>query len=254
MSVVDDILGVMPGLGTTAAQQYVKSNNMTPADNAINSIAGVAGNAIGNAILPGIGGAIGGKVLPMVTGAVESIIGGSKRKKAANSLPGAEDPMERRRLTELDNQRKSFETGSAYASQKKELKNVQSNTVRGAVRAGGGNIGATLSAITRIGADAGDTFAKIAGEGERRMDTKDAMYGDMITKMAERRAALQMQDYTQKMQDAGEIKKKGNQLLDSVLALPNMNQPATPPVQNNTSGYVPPPSSLNLPTLFNPFQ
>ena len=182
-------------------------------------IAKIAGTAAGNAIAPGVGGMIGGVVLPAVVGLGESLFGGAKKKKAQGLLPGSEDPMERRRLSELDNMRRTFETGSAYGSQLKQLKNIQANTIKGLTRASAGNTGQLLTSINMAGLNAADAYGKVAGQGTERQDAYNGMYGNLIESMAQRRAALQMQQYTQKATEGAEQQKSGNQTLMSLLGI-----------------------------------
>jgi hypothetical protein len=272
MSSISDILSLIPNSGLPS---YIANGNQVgaanqqqpsfgggagmPADavtkalglghqDTAQQIAKIAGGVAGNAILPGVGGMIGQVALPAVVGGVESILGGINKKKAQSYMPGMEDPMERRRLTELDNKRKTFETGSAYASQLKQLKNIQANSVKGATRASNGNTGALLNAISNIGLNAGDAYGKVAAEGTARQDNFDGQYGDMMENMAKRRATLQMQQYTQKSVDASEQKKSGNQTLMGVLALA---QNFKNPQQGNNFGNLLQPDANTMAPLNN---
>ena len=189
-------------------------------------LGGAAGTAIGGPLGGAIGSQLGQMAAPLIVGGAQDIIGALGKKKAKSYMPGMEDPMERRRLTELDNKRKTFETGSAYASQLKQIRNIQANTITGATRASGGNSGALLNAINNIGLNTADAYAKVAGAGTERQDAYDMQYGGLLDSMAKRRAALQMQNYTQASVDAAEQKKSGNQTLMSLLGIAqNFNNP-----------------------------
>jgi hypothetical protein len=232
---MNNITNPLASFGGNAADHLIKTMNINPKNDIVNSISSMAGKAAGTAIGGPIGGMIGSKVLPLVVGGVESIIGGAKKRKARGEMPGPEDNMERRRLGELDNQRRTFETGSAYSNQLKQIRNIQANTVKGLTRVSGGNTGQLLSAINNSGANAADAYGKVAAAGTERQDAYNMQYGDLLSKMASRRAALKMQQYTQDSVDAAEMKKQGNQTLMSYLGIaqnlrnnPNAIQPLTP--------------------------
>src|SRR3972149_1096884 len=99
------------------------------------------GGAIGTAIAPGVGTAVGSAAGSYLEGVI-------KERGAKKMLPSSEDPMERQFLGELDMRRKSYETGSAYQSQLRELRNIQAGTQAGIMRATAGQIGAAVKGLS----------------------------------------------------------------------------------------------------------
>lgn len=161
----------------------------------------------GTAAAPATGGL--SLLAPAVIGAGQFISGMVNQRKAKSMLPPPNDYMEGNFLGELDRMRKSFATGSAYASKLRELRNIQESTNQGIISAAGGNTGAAITGLARTGSNVASAYGDIAAEGEKRMDTYNSMYGDLLMRMANRRADLGMMQYGQAQEKGAEQRKAG---------------------------------------------
>src|SRR3990172_3584977 len=142
-------------------------------------LGGIAGGAAGTAIAPGVGTAIGSALgselggtiseagIPAALGAGQLAAGELKKKKAEGLAPPMEDVEQRILLSELEQQRKSMLTGTAYQEQMRELGTMQAATQAGMIKAGGGAGGATLEGLSKASAATAEGFGKIAREGEK---------------------------------------------------------------------------------------
>ena len=183
---------------------------------ALGTLLGTIGGAALGSIIPGAGTALGASIGAGIGGSIEGI---AKERKAKNLLPPPNDYMEANFLGELDRMRKSFDTGSAYTSQLRELRNIQAATNQGIISAAGGQTGAAITGLARTSASMGDAYGKIAAEGEKRMDMYNQMYGSLLGSMAQRRAELQLMQYGQQKQQSAELRKSGLNTLMQLASL-----------------------------------
>jgi len=159
-------------------------------------IAGAIGETVAS------GGTLAPQAIPLAIGGISSIAGAQGQKQAKQMLPPYQDPAVTKFGNEIDRQRRSFETGSAYSEEMRELKNQQSAQNQGVLRSQGGNTGASLAALRSIGLDTGGAYGKIAGEGRKREDYYTQMMYDIIGKQADRKLDIQTAQYNQSMLDA----------------------------------------------------
>lgn len=122
-------------------------------------------------------------------------------------------------MGEIDRQRRSFASGSAYNQEMRELKNQQSATQLGVLRAARGNSGAALNAIQQVGLNTQMGYGKIAAQGQQRQDEYTQMYGSLMQRLEERKHAEAIDTYNQKNIDARDQKVKGLQTLLNTAAL-----------------------------------
>lgn len=171
----------------------------------------------GTAAAPATGGA--SLAVPLVIGGAQFLSGVAQQRKAKSMLPPPNDLMEGNFLGELDRMRKSFETGSAYGNQLRQLRNIQQTQNTGIISAAGGNTGAAITGLARTASNIGDAYGNIAEAGEKRMDNYTAMYGDLMSRMAQRRADLDMMQYGQQMEKSAENRKAGLNTMLQVASL-----------------------------------
>lgn len=167
-----------------------------------------------NGVAPGLGVA--------ATAGLEGLgnIAATKAKNQATGLiPPEQDPAMATYLNQIDRQKRTFETGSAYAAQMRELKNQQSATQQGIVKTAGGNSGAAISGLSRAQQNTGDTYGKIVAQGTQRQDEYQQMYGNMLQDISNRRLGIQMMKYSQAEQDARQNQANTSQSLMNLMAV-----------------------------------
>lgn len=161
-----------------------------------------AGAIAAVAAAPFTGGATIPTAISLGTASVSSFAGAAGQKAAKQMLPPYEDPSVTKFGQEIDRQRKSFTSGSAYSEEKRELQNQQSAQQQGVLKSQGGNTGATLAALRGVGLDTGNAYGKIAEKGQQRGDYYTQMLYDIIGKQSDRRVDIQTAQYNQSMLDA----------------------------------------------------
>jgi len=205
----EELLQMLMKMGGAAGGGGLSSLLGASGGGGIGSLLGAGGSealSLGGMAVPG---------LPLAVGGIELISGlmkGNKANQAKEAL-NAPDPEMDKYMSEIDRQRKSFETGSGYAQEIKQLKNQQSATQEGVLRAAKGNTGSALAAIEQVGLNTGMGYGKIAAQGQERQDKYSEMYGGLVQKMNDRKYAQNMDEYNQANIDARDSKIKGLQTL-----------------------------------------
>ena len=168
-----------------------------------------------------MGGGLSLPMLPLIEGGASLISGLVKQNQASKLKQQLDrpDPELQKYMGELDRQRKSFESGSAYGHEMRELKNQESATQSGVIQAAKGNTGSALQAIEQVGLNTGMAYGKIAAQGQERQDRYNEMYGNLVSKMENRKYEENAYEYQQKQADARDSKMKGLQTLLNTAAL-----------------------------------
>lgn len=188
--------------------------------------AGMGGSAAG-----GLAGAAGGAlsmstpILPLVEGGI-GLVSSFIKQKQANKLKeqlSMPDPNLSKFMGEIDRQRKSFESGSAYGAEIKELKNQQAATNEGITRLAKGNTGSALMAMSLSGLNTNRAYSDIAAKGEERKSMYDQMYGNMIQRLEQRKYEQNMDFYNQANIDARDARVKALQQLTNAAAMSQAN-------------------------------
>lgn len=174
------------------------------------SAAGILGGAGAAAATGGLS-----LALPIAEGIGQTIAGvvKSRQAKKLKDQLDTPDPRMSQFMDEINRQRRSFETGSAYGQEMKELKNQESATQMGVIRAARGNTGSALQAIEQVGLNTGIGYGKIAAAGEERQDKYTQMYGDLVSRMEQRKYEENAYEYQQKSADARQSKLTGLQTI-----------------------------------------
>ena len=168
-----------------------------------------------------MGGGMSLPMLPLIEGGVSLISGLVKQHQAAKLKQQLDqpDPDLQKYMGEIDRQRKSFESGSAYGHEMRELKNQEAATQTGVIQAAKGNTGSALQAIQQVGLNTGMGYGKIAAQGQERQDRYNEMYGNLVNQLANRKYEENAYEYQQKQADARDAKMKGLQTLLNTASL-----------------------------------
>ena len=159
--------------------------------------AGAAGaGAIGN--IGTLIGAGGGTILSGIESGIE-MFKANKAKKAANNLiPDLYDPNQLAMLSELNQLRKSYNSGSAFSNDMSSIDANTAATQEQIARATSGDIGATISGLlmSQNAANVGKNAVLAQGNAQRKYYNTFA--SDLQNKIAQRSLELQLAQMSQK--------------------------------------------------------
>jgi len=171
----------------------------------------VAGAVIGGIYGGPAGAAVGSSAGKMFSSAI-------KGKRADKNLPEPIDPLQMGFLNEINELRKSFKTGSGYANQMNELKNIQASTQSGILKAAGGNTGAAISGMARVGRNTQAAFGDIAEAGVQNQMKLLELAGEKTDQIVQRKAELDLMQFGQGKKDSAEQHKAGSNEMNKVVA------------------------------------
>ena len=132
----------------------------------------------------------------------------SQRDAAFNAIP-LEDPRQTQILEETRRRRRSFETGTAFASELRNIRSAQAGTQQFIQRSGGGS-GATLAALSRTQLAVGKNIADIGRTSQQvqlALTDKIAAQSNLITK---RKDQLLTSRFSQLSAEAAQREKEAN--------------------------------------------
>lgn len=175
------------------------------------AIAGTAaaGTAIGTAgTALGAAGTI-GKILPMLkngSGAFMGLLKGGKQaigarrdQKAADSLqPSLYDPQQQAFLAEINQKRKSINSGSAYAADMGEINQGQAGTNQAIVQAAGGDTAGTIQGLLSAQQGAGRLKNQVLAQGNQEEQFYNTFGNNLLQNMSGRSLQLQLAEQAQK--------------------------------------------------------
>lgn len=189
-------------------------------------LGGAAGAGLGGAASAGLSMAV--PALPLVEGGIGLITSFIKQNKAnkAKEQLNMPDPHLAKFMGEIDRQRKSFESGSAYGSEIKELKNQQAATNEGITRLAKGNTGSALMAMSLSGLNTNRAYGDIAAKGEQQKGMYDQLYGNMVEKLEQRKYEQNMDTYNQANIDARDSRVKSMQQLLNGISMSSIGKAA----------------------------
>ncbi len=169
-------------LGGIAGSLFGAPGAAAGATSAIGALTG--GGAAG---LAGATAATGGlaAAIPLALGAAQGIGSLIKGAQARRQEPPREDIEQRQFLSEIQRQRRGFQTGVAFRQTQRALRQTQASASRGALRTGRGDLLARLTRGTQTAL--GEAAAKRGAE----VSALRQMEGDLIAKMSQRRLDLQ---------------------------------------------------------------
>lgn len=154
---------------------------------------------------------------------VKNFIKGRKaQKKADASKPPLVDQQEAAFLNDIQMRRKNIDTGVGYATQEREADQLTANIQANVLKAGGGDIGATINGLllaARMGGEQYNQGALTQASQQQNMYTQ--MAGGLVSKIADRKMQLQLADRAQYLAQAMNYKQQsqaqGTQLLNHML-------------------------------------
>jgi hypothetical protein len=142
--------------------------------------------------------------------ALEAHKAATEQTKAQSEIPSLVDPQMQGYLDDVNRQRKSFNTGTAFSQQLNDLKSSEALTDKGILKAAGGGTGAAISGLSRVHMGTGKMFGDIAQQGIQETNYLDSLYGKTLGDMSQRSLSIQMMKYNQDYTASMDLNKKSN--------------------------------------------
>ncbi len=187
-------MGILSTLGTAAGTAVAGPAGRL----AGGKIAGLFENKEGGSGISGSDAAIGGM------GIAKTIMGKAQQKKADAMLPANEDPEVRRLQREFQRRKRSFQTGTAQASQRQALKEQAKQGMQAAFKFQGGARG--LNMMSRM---FNQGIQGLATQGLQGETTYAGLEQGVVNRMADRKLQLGMQRHDIAQARAAQTLKEG---------------------------------------------
>lgn len=182
-----------------------------------------AGQTIGG-LLGGAGGAaIGGPMGAQVGLSLGSALGGmidanKKKNQAEAAFPDFVDPNQASYLAELNQKRKSIETGADFAEAVRLADQSQASTNDAILKASGGDTGASIQGLLQAQAMAGNAKNNAAARGQSQQFAYDNAYGSMLNQISARKLQLELMRSQQARAEWAQGQQDANQNANAGLA------------------------------------
>lgn len=170
----------------------------------LGSLGKSGGGASGIGDTPGAGSAGGGmpamdvmKNLPsslfsVGVGALQGLQANKLKKQADASMPPLMDANQLSYLSELNQKRKSIETGADFAAGMNALNSSNAGTNDAIIRNSGGDVNGTIQALLQSQRSTNDAKNNLLAQGAGEQMQYNSMYGDFLNKITARKLQLQM--------------------------------------------------------------
>lgn len=170
------------------------------------------------------GGNMGKAGLSAVTGLVQNFQARKLKKEADALVPPLMDPNQAAFLSELNQKRKSIETGADFAAGMNMLNASNAGTNDAIVRAGGGDVGGTMQGLLRSQRTSDDARNNLLAQGANEQMAYNSMYGEFLNKIAARKLQLGLYKSQQARAEWAAKKKDANaNLMAGMAGLTGMN-------------------------------
>lgn len=138
----------------------------------------------------------------------------ARLKKAANSAaPSLIDPRQASFLSELNQKRKSIDTGAAFQTGMNAIDTTNEATNEALTRNTGGNTAGTIQALLQAQRGAGDAKNSVIGQGQGQQLAYNSMFNQLNNQIAGRTLQLQMQKSQQLRAEWAQKQQVANQNL-----------------------------------------
>lgn len=127
-----------------------------------------------------------------ITSLIQGIQAKRLKDKANAAMPELVDPGQAAFLSELNQKRRSIDTGADFAAGMQAIDATNAGTNDALVRNGGGDSGGTIQALLQSERVAGDSKNNVLAQGQNQQMAYNSMYGDLLNKMSARKMQLQL--------------------------------------------------------------
>lgn len=127
-----------------------------------------------------------------ITAVIQGIKAKKLKDKADAAMPELVDPGQAAFLSELQQKRRSIDTGADFATGMQAIDATNTGTNDALVRNGGGDAGATMQALLQSERVAGDSKNNVLAQGQQQQMQYNSMYGSLLNDMSQRKLELQL--------------------------------------------------------------
>ena len=131
-------------------------------------------------------------IMGLGSGIFQSIQAHKLKNKAESSMPGLIDPRQASFLSELNQKRKSIDTGAAFQTGMNAIDTTNAATNEALTRNSGGNAAGTIQALLQSERTAGDAKNNVLATGQNQQLAYNSMYNQLNNQIAGRALQLQM--------------------------------------------------------------
>lgn len=150
-----------------------------------------AGGILKN-LLTGPGSTIGG-----VKSGLQMINAFKDRRQADNYNPSLQDPMQLAMLDEIQQKRRSIQSGTAYAPQMEDINASQAGVIQGILGAGSGSAATTIQGLLASQSTAGRVKNQIFSQAAGQEQYYSALGTDLMNRISDRTLQLQLMNMSQ---------------------------------------------------------
>ncbi len=180
---------------------------------------------------------------------------GSAIKKDQAQAPPLEDPGQRALLEDIEQRRKSAQTGADTAGARRAAEQLGQTTQANIAKVTGGDVGGTVSGLLKAQRATGQNINEALAAGQQRQQFFTGLAQDLQNRIAQRKLDLQQFSRVQALGEAAQLRKEGiSNLLGFVgtgtppqLGGQQGQQPAQPAAQAQTPPATPPTVAGGLP-------
>jgi len=178
-------------------------------------------------------------ILQAGIGGIQALAGASRRKGAQQQAPPLEDPETRAQLNRIKRERARFRSGTAFEASRRELRQQQTQTQRGILRASGGAGGAAIAGLSRAQKATGEALSQIAQQSLSQERFLSGLEAQTQAGISQRRLELQLLGQSRGLAEAAQLRTEGTA---NLLAAAGANVPVQ---QNQPQGAQAPPAVIS---------
>jgi hypothetical protein len=145
----------------------------------------------------------------MGIGAIQMLQGLQSKKKAESAFPSLVDSNQAAMLAELNQKRKSIDTGADFASALNYIDQTAAGTQGNIVRSTGGDVQGTITALTKSQTASDMAKNQAIAQGQEQQMQYTGMANALNNLIADRKMHLQLSRYQQKMTEWAQSMKEG---------------------------------------------
>lgn len=163
------------------------------------------------ATMGGPAGAAVGAGLNLATSLFQEIKANKLKNKAESAFPDLVDPNQSAYLAELDQKRKSIETGAAFQSGMDAIDQTTASTQNAITKSTGGDVTSTIQSLLQAARNSGRAKNEVLAQGQNQQFAYNNLYGNLMNQISGRKMQLQMQRSQQNLAEWSKMKQGANQ-------------------------------------------
>lgn len=179
--------------------------------NLMNGLGDAGAGAASGFMAGGPSGAAIGAGLNLATSLLQGLQANKQKKQANAAMPELQDPNQAAFLTELNQKRRSLETGADYAGAMGAINSTTAGTQEAISRNTGGDVGGTIQALLQAQSSGNTAKNNVLSNAANEQLQYNSMYGGLLNQIAARRLQLQMYNSQQNRAEWAKMQQNANQ-------------------------------------------